>query len=153
MESKARRKSHNRAVAFAMAVLMLGTSGYSALPESISTSITANAVTTTEVPEGYTAVSTVEDLYAIRANPSGKYILMNDIDLSETAKGGDWDGGNGWTPIPSFSGILDGNGYTVSNMNIFGTNIYAGFIKNNAGEIKNISFDGVAINRLPRKLI
>lgn len=36
-----------------------------------------------EVPAGYTAIRTIDDLYAIRNNLSGKYILMNDIDLSQ----------------------------------------------------------------------
>ena len=49
-------------------------------------------------------IRTVSDLMAIENNPSGSYILMNDIDLSETKKGGELDTGHGWTPIPEFSG-------------------------------------------------
>ena len=53
--------------------------------------------------DGYTEISTVEDLYTINTNLSGSYRLMNDIDLSEaTAEGGEWDySGNGWEPIGS----------------------------------------------------
>ena len=36
----------------------------------------------TTVPDGYIGIYTAEDLYNIRNNLSGKYILMNDIDLS-----------------------------------------------------------------------
>lgn len=63
-------------------------------------------------------IYTAEDLHAIRNNLSGKYKLMNDIDLAS------W--GN-WTPIggafyiegESFCGELDGNGYAILNMQVF----------------------------------
>jgi len=88
---------------------------------------TASAAVYDTVPEGYTGIYTIDDLYAIRNNPSENYILMNDIDMSETAPGGDWDNGNGWKPICSgnddatFTGTFDGNGYAIKNMHIFGT--------------------------------
>ncbi|MBR1591765.1 MAG: hypothetical protein IJ666_02000 [Ruminococcus sp.] len=86
---------------------------------------TASAAVYDTVPSGYMPVYTIDDLYAIRNNLSGKYILMNDIDLSETAKGGDWDSGNGWKPIGdtnsgAFKGSFDGNGYAIKNIHIFG---------------------------------
>ena len=63
-------------------------------------------------------IRTIEDLYSIRNNLSGNYILMNDIDLTEaTAQGGDWDSGKGWDPIGGeenpFSGTFDGNGHSI----------------------------------------
>ena len=61
-----------------------------------------------EIPEGYTPIYTAEDLDSIRNNLSGKYILMNHIDLSsctEWEKIGDFE-----TP---FTGELDGNGYSI----------------------------------------
>ncbi len=88
---------------------------------------TVSAETLDEVPDGYTGIYTIADLYGIRNNMSGNYILMNDIDLSETAPGGDWDSGNGWKPIgcssdeSSFIGIFDGNGHVITNMHIYGT--------------------------------
>ena len=36
--------------------------------------------TDNNVPDGFTGIYNNEDLNAIRNNPSGKYILMNDID-------------------------------------------------------------------------
>lgn len=45
---------------------------------------------------------------------------MADIDLSGTKAGGDLDTGYGWQPIDSFSGILDGNGYRIMNLTIYG---------------------------------
>lgn len=81
---------------------------------------------TKSVPDGYTPIYTVEDLYGINDDLSGNYILMKDIDLSETKPGGDWDSGNGWTPIggggyTGFSGTFDGNGYRISNMTCYTT--------------------------------
>lgn len=78
------------------------------------------AVTIAVIPEGYTAIHDIADLYAIRNNRSGKYILMNDIDMSSTAQGGAYDCGTGWDSIEQFSGILDGNGYRIVGMEIFG---------------------------------
>ncbi len=88
--------------------------------------LSANALQLTTVPTGYTGIYTFEDLYSIRNNLHGKYILMNNIDMSEETKpGGDWDiNGNGWLPIGDYSnefcGIFDGNGYAISGMNIHG---------------------------------
>lgn len=83
--------------------------------------VTASAEIYNEVPDGYTGIYTIDDLYSVRNNLSSNYILMNDIDMSETAPGGDWDNGNGWLPIDGFSGIFDGNGYAIKNMHIYGT--------------------------------
>ena len=64
------------------------------------------------IAQGYTVIKTAEDLKAMKNNPNGKYILMGDIDLSEID----------WEPIGTeenpFTGIFNGNGYTISNMNI-----------------------------------
>ncbi len=113
----------------------------------------------TEVPEGYVGVYTIEDLYCIRNDLTANYILMNDIDLTEaTAEGGDWDFyGNGWNPIgsddiyggKSFSGIFDGNGYTVKGMRIevntvpSGTSyLYLGLFSRVTGTVKNLTVEG-----------
>lgn len=67
--------------------------------------------------QGYTLIKTADELQQIESNLSGKYILMNDIDLS----------GYDWTPLglagiddPSqgFTGELNGNGYVVRNLRI-----------------------------------
>lgn len=66
------------------------------------------------VPDGYIGIYTAEDLDNVRNNLSGKYILMNNIDLSSYEN---------WTPIGSsetpFTGDLDGNGYVIKNMKIY----------------------------------
>jgi len=97
-----------------------------AVPSSAS-NLTASAATTQEsndesaIPEGYTPIYDAADLYAIRNDLKGKYIMMADIDLSEaTAPGGELDTGNGWDPIQDFAGILDGNGHYIKGLTIYG---------------------------------
>lgn len=103
----------------------------------------------TEIPEGYTGIYDISDLAGIKNNLKGKYILMNDIDMSETAEGGDMDAGNGWTPINDFEGILDGNGYRIKNMHIFGeiTTRYVGLFGSLRGAtVKNLGLLDVDID-------
>ncbi len=106
-----------------------------------------------EIPEGFTGVYNIEDLYSIRYALDKNYILMADIDMTEdTAPGGDWDNGYGWAPIGEdstipFTGIFDGNGHTIKGMQIIGirTN-YAGlfgYIED--GEIKNLKLNDIKI--------
>lgn len=110
------------------------------------------------IPTGYTPIYTVEDLYGINNDLNGKYILMNDIDLSETKPGGEWDAGNGWTPIGTdmsdltnclnFTGIFDGNGYRIENMTIYGKgNIPScvGLFASVEGTIKNVALENINI--------
>lgn len=63
--------------------------------------------------EGYTCIHNAEELNDVRNNMEGKYILVNDIDISNYSN---WkpigDGGN------PFKGILNGNKYTISNLTI-----------------------------------
>ena len=65
------------------------------------------------IPDGYIGIYSAKDFYNIRNNLSGKYILMNDIDLGVYSN---------WTPIGNssekFNGVLNGNGYTISNATI-----------------------------------
>ena len=101
----------------------------------------AEAANLNEVPEGYTAIRTIEDLRGINNAPSGKYILMNDIDLTEaTKKGGSYDTGNGWTPLNLFKGVLDGNGCRIKGMHIYGDNLsYVGlFSEMERATVKNL---------------
>lgn len=96
------------------------------VPSSAS-NLTASAATTQEsndesaIPEGYTPIYDAADLYAIRNDLEGNYIMMADIDLSEaTAPGGELDTGNGWDPIQNFAGTLDGNGHYIKGLTIYG---------------------------------
>ena len=110
------------------------------------------------IPEGYTPIYTIDELYAIRNNLQGKYILMNDIDLTEaTAKGGSLDTGNGWKPIDKFEGTFDGNGYRIKGMTIYGEparsiglfgDIYEGVVIKNLGLVDvNINISASSIGK------
>lgn len=72
-------------------------------------------------PDGYIELRTVQEFSKISLNPSARYILMADMDLSAAD----------WSRIEEFSGVLDGNGYTVSDAGseLFRT-IDGGVVKN-----------------------
>jgi hypothetical protein len=73
---------------------------------------------------GYLEIRNWNDLYAVRGNLSGHYLLMNELD-SSTAGYGEVAGntaneGKGWQPIGTsddpFTGTFDGQGYGISDM-------------------------------------
>lgn len=77
------------------------------------------------VPDGYIGIYDFSDLMAMRDNPNQNYILMNDIQC------GAYELKN-----VVFMGILDGNGYRISNMSnpLFGV-IREGMVKNLGMEV------------------
>lgn len=107
---------------------------------------------------GYTAVSSASDLDNIRNNLSGKYYLTNDIVFTEADfdEGGDfYNGGSGWIPLGdseiSFTGTFDGNGYTISGLEI-NTELYSngcwhyvGIFGFNKGKIQNVGVVDISI--------
>lgn len=113
---------------------------------SFGMSSVAFAEESIEVPEDYTPIYTAEDLNNIRNNLSGKYILMNDIDLSS----------ENWVPVgintAPFTGIFDGNNLRINSLKIStenknsGNSYYGlfGYAKN--AEFKNISIKDSQIN-------
>lgn len=103
------------------------------------------------IPSGYTAISTPEQLDNIRNNLSGRYILTRNIDMSAAlAKGGSLYDANGWIAIgylssnnsQPFTGVLDGNGYTISGLTAKGGGGVAHLIRTNQGTIKNLTISG-----------
>lgn len=58
--------------------------------------------------------------------------LMNDIDLENIE----------WIPIGNFSGIFDGQNYTISGFNLIGCNDNQGLFGIVSGEIKNLALTG-----------
>jgi hypothetical protein len=60
-----------------------------------------------------TVISNADELQAIADDLDGNYYLTGDIDASATSG---WNGGNGFVPIDSFTGTLDGCGYTISGL-------------------------------------
>lgn len=95
-----------------------------------------------EAEEPAIEVRTAVDLYNVRNIPEGKYIQMNDIDLSAYAN---------WTPIgtgaAAFSGTYNGNGYKISGLNISTTTNYQalfGYVVN--ASLKNITIEGASVS-------
>ena len=100
---------------------------------------------------GTYSISSADELAKLaRMHNSGKiaagseFVLGADIDLSA------YSSGSGWTPIGyyynHFSGIFDGNGYKISNLNINTLNGFQGlfgYVENT--EIKNLGIDSEEI--------
>ena len=83
---------------------------------------------------GYITVSNASDLItALGSNPSGKIMLTGNINFSSMSS-------SGWT-ISGFSGVLDGNGYTISGMN----NMLINSTEDGA-VIKNLKIDGANVS-------
>ncbi len=86
----------------------------------------------------YTKIENEEQLKAITGD--GYYLLMNDITLSGK-----------WTPIETFSGVLDGNGHKISNIDplVVGeyhsisltTTYHSGFFNQLNGTVINTAFE------------
>ncbi|HAU50454.1 MAG TPA: hypothetical protein DCW43_01620 [Clostridiales bacterium] len=68
----------------------------------------------------YTKISCTEDLQKLKEDPDGKFLLTSDIDMN----------GMEWKPF-SFSGILDGHGYTIFGLTVTST-----------GEARRDTYDG-----------
>jgi len=118
-------------------------SGAFTMPVNSSDAIFLSAKWAKAYPE-YTYVKTAADfaeknadgLYEIKAD--GKYYLLSDINL----------GNNEWKPIEEFTGVILGNGFTISNFKISGDigKDYIndlGFVSENRGVIENVKFSGV----------
>ncbi|MBD5407132.1 MAG: hypothetical protein HDR56_05905 [Treponema sp.] len=81
---------------------------------------------------GLIKITTTQGFKDIGKNLSGNYVLLNDLDF----------GGAQITPIGgssgSFSGIIVGNGHTISNFSVSVDSPFAGLIARNAGKIENV---------------
>ena len=92
--------------------------------------------------QGYTIITTPEQLAAIANDLSGKYILMNDIDLA----------GIDWIPLGQgdpFKGILNGNGYSILNMNVTADEDDTAvglFAETDGAEILNLILENATVN-------
>ncbi len=87
-------------------------------------------------PENPYVVDSPKALYSIKDYPDKCYIITQDIDMGpSTSIGGDYYfEGRGWNPIPNFTGVLEGQNFTISNLKI-----------NRKDEIQNIGL--FSINR------
>ena len=101
--------------------------------------------------EGYTAISSKDDLNAIRNNLQGKYYLTKDIIFTEAdyLDGGKfYNEGKGWEPIGTekdpFKGILEGNGHAIIGLRTSQYD-YAGMFAYLSGTVKNLTMKDVSV--------
>ena len=94
-------------------------------------------------------ICTLSDLNRVREDLSASYILMNDIDASETIS---WNNGAGFEPIGhggAFSGEFNGSNYTISELYINraepDTYHTALFVDAGNADFRNIILSGVDI--------
>lgn len=89
--------------------------------------------------QGYILIEDAQDLLNIKNNLSGKYMLVGDIDLSSL--------GTNFTALieNEFTGILDGNGYTISNLSINNAGSYTGLFAQMNGTVRNLTIENANI--------
>lgn len=87
-------------------------------------------------------IEDAHDLNAVRNALDKNYKLIADIDLNIDP----YNTGVGWIPISVFTGTLDGNGHTISNLFIRRTESYSGlFGRTNGVKITNLGMVNVDI--------
>ena len=81
----------------------------------------------------------LSQLRAIDLDPRGHYVLGNDI-----------AGQGNFLALASdyrdFSGVFDGLGHTISNLNIYGTGPAVGMFSNISGAVRNLKLDRATVN-------
>ena len=96
------KKLHiKKVLAMFLAVALVVPSSASNLTASAATKQESNDER--EIPEGYTQIYDAADLYAIRNDLEGNYIMMADIDLSEATAPGGFPGRSGYRERCPFS--------------------------------------------------
>lgn len=92
-------------------------------------------------------ISDKYDLDFIRYNLNSYYKLTNDIifeDEDFISMGAFYNSGGRWMPISNFEGVLDGNGYTIHNLNISNRNSDLGLFSNvKNARIMNLTFKNI----------
>lgn len=68
------------------------------------------------VVHGLSGIETCSDLQSMEDELDEDYVLMNDIECSDTIN---WNSGAGFAPINEFNGTLNGNGYIIKNLFIY----------------------------------
>ncbi|MCC8059876.1 MAG: hypothetical protein LIO81_03405 [Clostridiales bacterium] len=124
------------------------TSSYEATSVSYRSSLTSSIVYTQNYSDHYISVSfykpveTVDDWISIDDNTTYNYRLQNDLDFSGAYE-------NDYRIDSTFTGILDGNGHTISNV----SNTVEGslFASVSGGTIKNLTVEGLTLSTASTK--
>ena len=92
-----------------------------------------------------TPIYTAQDLWNVRNNLSGSYVLKNDIDLS-AMNGGEWEP-IGTSRSAAFTGTFDGQGYVIRNLKITSERTYVGlFGYVNDAIIMNVGLENTSLD-------
>lgn len=85
-------------------------------------------------------ISSAGDMFQIASAPDASYVLGTDIDMATIAEP--------WTPVETFSGKIDGNGHTISNLYIKDGNSYSGLFSymDEDASLKNVTFKNAHIH-------
>lgn len=94
-------------------------------------------------------ISTAAHLDNIRKASNSCFTLLNDIDLTE------YQSGEGWIPIPRFTGHLNGSGFTIKNLKISRPskdyqgliNILTNDLSGTLAKIENLSVSGEIVGK------
>jgi hypothetical protein len=88
-------------------------------------------------------ITTCEDLQNMNLNFSGDYILMNDINCSDTIS---WNGGEGFIPVDNFTGTFDGQGYIINDLYINKNTTFLGLFGHTLNAIiSNVGLENINI--------
>lgn len=87
-----------------------------------------------------TKIYDLNDLLKVQNNLSGTYVLMNDINCKEYSIPL-----LGETETSAFTGVFEGQGYTISNFTVT-SNQYMGMFGYNSGIIRNLNVDNFKFN-------
>ncbi len=130
-------------LAIAILVAIVGIYAIANLPKKVAIEQVDEEIKASveEVPEGYVGITDAQGLKDMANDLAGNYILMADIDME----------GEEWTPIglnasSAFTGILEGNYHTISNLTISSSNQYVGmFGYINGGTAQNLILENVNV--------
>lgn len=87
--------------------------------------------------EGSKLIDNVDKFKTIASDASSNYVLMRDLDFT----------GIDFTPIPTFSGIFEGIGNTLSNITLNITDGNGGIFAVNEGTIQNLIVEGATVTK------
>lgn len=104
-----------------------------------------NSINSLTEVNGVCYISTPEELAYWSKNynrlQNKNLVLCNDIDMSKIN-----DKNAYFTPINTFKGTFDGHGHTISGLNIYSEDVYAGFFgKLYSAKIKNLKLKNISI--------
>jgi len=92
-----------------------------------------------------TAISDWNDLVDIGNDLSGNYVLINDLDPG-TAGYSDVGANDGtFSPIGTFRGTFDGQGHTISDLDIDASSRFAGLFSAVAGKVENLTLNNADV--------